>query len=295
MVNLIGKELIQSKDKFVILKNGTYYSGNGPKTLDIEKSGSLKIIHLIDKDTVINIKISAEIRVCLKEIFYNVINNPKIDIAINIGAGAQVNYISFKQNQNADNFGFITNTFLEENAYIDNKNLSVFSSKGNLIDNVYLKTPDSKVDMKNVIINVSGEKQTFQYDIYHQKEATVSTMNNYAISKNNSLLDIKSNGIIEKKAKQAQLHQKTKGLIVDEYSIIEADPILKIKEFDCIAGHGASIGAINEDELYYMMSRGLSQEEAEKLIIAGFINPFFVGIDEDKSIDFMKLMVEKNL
>ncbi|MCK9536158.1 MAG: SufD family Fe-S cluster assembly protein [Bacilli bacterium] len=295
MIDLIKKELIDPNEEYVIYKNGKFIFGNGPRTLNIKRSGSLKIIHVIDDNAEIMINVNAGIAIALKEVFYKVTNNSDIKITLHVGDGARVDYISFKQNNECDNIGFTANTIMGENSYINNKNLSIFSSESKLIDNIYLKNINSKIDMENVIINVSGEKQFFQYDIYHQAAATTSTMNNYGISKYKSVLDIKSNGIIEKNAKKTQLIQKTKGLIIDMYSAISADPILRIDEYDCIANHGASIGAINEDELYYLMSRGLSYEDAEKLIISGFINPFFVDMSEDKSVDFMKFMIDKIL
>jgi Fe-S cluster assembly scaffold protein SufB len=43
-----------------------------------------------------------------------------------------------------------------------------------------------------------------------------------------------------------------------------------------VAAHGASIGAIDEEMFYYLMSRGISRTDAERLVIAGFINPFLL-------------------
>ena len=76
------------------------------------------------------------------------------------------------------------------------------------------------------------------------------------------------------------IKQKTKGIIVDELSNIEADPALIIDENDVLASHGASIGAIDPEILYYLMSRGLTKEDAEKLVIEAYVSPYFKDYSE---------------
>jgi len=81
--------------------------------------------------------------------------------------------------------------------------------------------------------------------------------------------------------KQANAFQTLKGIITSDLAIVEVNPILLIDEFDVKAGHGATIGKIEEESLYYLMSRGLSRVEAEKLIINGFLKPVIDEIDDE--------------
>ncbi len=53
----------------------------------------------------------------------------------------------------------------------------------------------------------------------------------------------------------------------------DANPILLIDEDDVTAGHAASVGRVDPVQLYYLMSRGISQQEAERLVIHGFLSP----------------------
>ena len=53
----------------------------------------------------------------------------------------------------------------------------------------------------------------------------------------------------------------------------DANPILLIDEDDVKAGHAASVGQVNAEQVYYLMSRGISKQEAERLIIHGFLAP----------------------
>ena len=69
---------------------------------------------------------------------------------------------------------------------------------------------------------------------------------------------------------------------MDDKSKISSLPILLIDEYDSMANHGAAIGKMSDDELFYLMSRGLSKEEAFMLIINGIIRPFVNNIIDEK-------------
>ncbi|HHX00798.1 MAG TPA: SufD family Fe-S cluster assembly protein, partial [Acholeplasmataceae bacterium] len=78
-------------------------------------------------------------------------------------------------------------------------------------------------------------------------------------------------------------------------SNLSANPLLEIDNYDVIANHGASIDAIDEQELYYLMSRGLSKQEAEKVIVNGFINPVLAEVKEGKFQDYVVAWINNNL
>jgi len=68
---------------------------------------------------------------------------------------------------------------------------------------------------------------------------------------------------------------------MDDESNITANPILLIDEFDCFANHGAAIGKINDEDLFYLMSRGLTKNEAFTLMLQGMIKPYIDSIPLD--------------
>src|SRR5690625_3200992 len=80
-------------------------------------------------------------------------------------------------------------------------------------------------------------------------------------------------GKIEKGATRANAEQESRILMLSGDARGDANPILLIDEDDVTAGHAASVGRIDEMQVYYMQSRGISREEAEKLIIHGFLDP----------------------
>ena len=77
-----------------------------------------------------------------------------------------------------------------------------------------------------------------------------------------------------RKAQQAANGQQTeKVLMLSPKARGDANPILLIDEDDVKAGHAASVGQVNPEQVYYLMSRGITKEEAERLIIYGFLAP----------------------
>jgi len=80
-------------------------------------------------------------------------------------------------------------------------------------------------------------------------------------------------GKIEDGATRANAEQESRLLMLSGDARGDANPILLIDEDDVTAGHAASVGRIDEMQLYYLQSRGISQEEAERLIIHGFLAP----------------------
>lgn len=69
---------------------------------------------------------------------------------------------------------------------------------------------------------------------------------------------------------------------MDNDSSVCAKPILLIDEYDCFANHGAAIGKMSDDDLFYLMSRGLNKNEAFLLILQGIIKPFIDSLEDDE-------------
>ena len=147
--------------------------------------------------------------------------------------------------------------------------------------NVDLIGEGAEVKIRAVAVSSDDNKQTVDVSITHKAPHTYGDMTNIGIA--NKRGKIVLNGIekIEKGMKQANAFQTLKGIITSDQAIVEVNPILLIDEFDVKAGHGATIGKIEEDVLYYLMSRGLTRKEAEKLIINGFLKPVIDEIDDE--------------
>jgi ABC-type transport system involved in Fe-S cluster assembly, permease component len=75
----------------------------------------------------------------------------------------------------------------------------------------------------------------------------------------------------------------------------DANPILLIDENDVIAGHAASVGRVDQGQMYYLMSRGLTKEVAQRLVILGFLGVVLSEIPVASVRDQMIAMIERKL
>ena len=168
-----------------------------------------------------------------------------------------------------------------------------FKCGGDLVINqICLSNSIEKLDVitnsvnANVIVNVlaiaNNYDQTFKQTIDHQFSETISNISNFGVALDFANIVFDTTGIIEKGMNKSKCTQLSKGIILDDTSSITSKPILLIDEYDCFANHGASIGKMSDDSLFYLMSRGLSKDEAFLLILEGIISPFISKIEDEK-------------
>ena len=75
----------------------------------------------------------------------------------------------------------------------------------------------------------------------------------------------------------------------------DANPILLIDEDDVKAGHAASVGQVNVEQVYYLMSRGITKQNAERLIIHGFLAPVVSEIPIEAVREQLQRLLERKL
>lgn len=184
---------------------------------------------------------------------------------------------------------------LEKNASLKIYNIIISSIDTSLIQNVYLDKINSSCQITSVLLANNNANLNSDINIYHPVEKTTSIFENYGIAKDNARITLNNNATIKKGAKKAVVKQKAKGLTLSKNASIKAMPNLFIDEYDVVANHSASIGSISKEDLFYLMSRGLTKEEATNLVIIGFIKPIVDNIlDENLKDEIYKAFI-KNL
>lgn len=136
-----------------------------------------------------------------------------------------------------------------------------------------LEGDGASCDTKAVSIGSGAQKQNFDNYIRHIGKATISRLLVRGAQKDaaNSIFNARTK--IERGASQADGEQTQRVLMLSDEARGDANPILLIDEYDVIAGHAASVGRVDPAQLYYLMSRGIPKEKAEKLIVEGFLKP----------------------
>ncbi len=137
----------------------------------------------------------------------------------------------------------------------------------------------------------SNTKNHFTQNICHNAKNTISNISNVAVSMNQSNVIFDTTGKIEKGKSLSKCQQLSRGIVMDDSSVITAKPILLIDEYDCFANHGASIGKMSDEDLFYLMSRGLSKKDAFLLILQGIIAPFISSIEIEELKDKIEVKV----
>ena len=84
-------------------------------------------------------------------------------------------------------------------------------------------------------------------------------------------------------------------MVFDEKSDAIAKPILKIDDNDIEASHAAVVGKISDDHMFYLTSKGLSEEEARQLITYGYLKPILNGFDDQELQTKIQGYIEKGV
>lgn len=161
--------------------------------------------------------------------------------------------------------------------------------------NVNLNGENARAMVNAIVVSNDQQQQTVDVHMTHFAPYSYGDMYNVGIS--NGYGRVTLNGIekIEKGMKQANAFQTLKGIILSDFSMVDVNPILLIDEYDVKAGHGATVGKIEEQQLYYLQSRGLSKIEAEKLIIKGYIKPILDEINDQNLVDRLETTIYERI
>lgn len=106
--------------------------------------------------------------------------------------------------------------------------------------------------------------------VVHNAPKTTSVVNTRSISKSGGISTFRSSVVVTNKAKQAKSSVSCQSLMLDNISRSDTIPAIDVRTADADIGHEAKIGRISDDAVFYLMSRGISEEEARAMIVSGF-------------------------
>ena len=106
--------------------------------------------------------------------------------------------------------------------------------------------------------------------VVHNAPKTSSVVNTRSISKSGGISTFRSSVVVTNKAKQAKSSVSCQSLMLDNISRSDTMPAIDVRTADADIGHEAKIGRISDEAVFYLMSRGISEEEARAMIVSGF-------------------------
>ncbi|MFJ8257796.1 Fe-S cluster assembly protein SufD [Peribacillus asahii] len=152
--------------------------------------------------------------------------------------------------------------------------LGLMNDGDTISDNTtYLMGDGSSGDTKTVVVGRGEQKQNFTTQVIHYGLRSDGQILKHGVMKDSASSIFNGIGKIEHGATKANAEQESRVLMLSEKARGDANPILLIDEDDVTAGHAASVGRVDPLQLYYLMSRGISKQEAERLVIHGFLAP----------------------
>lgn len=158
---------------------------------------------------------------------------------------------------------------------------------------VHLKGEGASATTDVVALTSGTQEVVVKTLIDHQARRTEGHINHYGVAADESFLVFDGTGKIGKGQKGSNARQNNHGIILSKSARLDANPFLLIDEYDVEASHGAAIGQIDEEQLYYLMSRGLTRKRAEELIIHGFLAPFEKALGNEALNKHLSQLLER--
>ncbi len=144
-------------------------------------------------------------------------------------------------------------------------------------------------------LTAGDDRKTVDVSIDHVSPRTYGKFDCYGICKDNGKILVAGTSHVFKGAIKSNAQQNAKIMVFDESSDATAKPVLKIDENDLQASHGAVVGKINDEHLFYLTSRGLSVETAKELITWGYLKPILEGFKEEDVKDHISSLIERRM
>jgi Fe-S cluster assembly protein SufB len=155
---------------------------------------------------------------------------------------------------------------------------------------VYMMEPGARGEILSIAFASAGQHQDAGAKLVHVAPNTSGRIISKSISKNGGRASYRGLVKVEPGAKKSKSNVVCDALILDPRSRSDTYPYLEIDEQDVSIGHEASVSRIGEEQLFYLMSRGLSEAEASTMIVSGFIEPLVKELPMEYAVEMNRLI-----
>jgi Fe-S cluster assembly protein SufB len=204
--------------------------------------------------------------------------------------GARIRYTTI-QNWSNNVFNLVTKRA------IANKNATVEWVDGNLGSKVTMKYPavylmgeGAKGDVLSIAFAGPGQHQDAGAKMVHAAPNTTSTVVSKSISKGGGRTSYRGLVKVYPGMKGSKSSVRCDALLMDEDSRSDTYPYMEIDEDQVQIGHEATVSKIGDEQLFYLQSRGIPEEEAMAMIVNGFIEPFTKELPMEYAVELNRLI-----
>ena len=201
---------------------------------------------------------------------YNVANLHAGCVELFVGKNAKLRYSTI-ENWSKNMYNLNTKRAkVEENGIMEWVSGSFGSHVSYLYPMTILKGDNARSQFTGVTFAGKGQNLDTGVKMVHIGKDTSSYINTRSISKGGGISTYRSAVVIQNQAKNAKSAASCQSLMLDDESRSDTLPAIDVRTNKADVGHEAKIGRISEDDVFYLMSRGISEEEAKSLIVSGF-------------------------
>jgi Fe-S cluster assembly protein SufB len=180
--------------------------------------------------------------------------------------------------------------YVEENAHMEWIDTNIGSKVNMKYPSVYLRGRHAKGEILSIALASEGQNQDSGGKAYHLAPDTVSRIVSKSISKGTGLATFRSLIHIGNKAENSKSNTICNALLMDDKARTNTFPYVDVQRNDSMVSHEAKVGKISEEEVFYLMSRGISESDAIAMIILGFLKDFKEAVPLEYSLELKRLI-----
>ena len=201
---------------------------------------------------------------------YNVANLHAGCVELFVGKNAKLRYSTI-ENWSKNMYNLNTKRALvEEGGTIEWVSGSFGSHVSYLYPMSVLNGEGARAEFTGITFAGKGQNLDTGTKVVHNAPKTTSYVNTKPISKDGGISTFRSSVVVKPQAKQSKSAVSCQSLMLDDISRSDTIPAMDIRTKDADVGHEARIGRISDEAVFYLMSRGISEEEARAMIVSGF-------------------------
>jgi Fe-S cluster assembly protein SufB len=203
---------------------------------------------------------------------------------------AHIRYVTI-QNWSKNVYNLVTQrAFAYENAHVEWLDANIGSKLNMKYPSIYLKEQGARGEILSVAVAGPDQVQDSGGKIYHLAPNTTSQIISKSVSSGNGITTYRGLLHIASNASNVKSSVRCDALLLSEESKTNTFPYMEVKREDATITHEASTGKVGEEQLFYLMSRGMSEEEALTTIVLGFLDPLARALPLEYSLELRRLI-----
>jgi Fe-S cluster assembly protein SufB len=221
---------------------------------------------------------------------YNIANLHAGCVEIYIGKNSRVRYSTIENwSKNMYNLNS-KRALVEEGGIIEWVSGSFGSHTSYLYPMSILKGDNSRMEYTGITFAGEGQELDTGAKVIHMGRNTSSHITTKSISRDGGKSNFRSEVKINREAENSKSAVTCESLMLDDQSRSDTIPVSDIRNSKVDIGHEAKIGRISEDSIFYLMSRGLSEDDAKALIVGGFAEPIAKELPVEYAVEMNNLI-----